>query len=251
MNAQSREIIGVGHNTAPLPDMLAINYADIVKEIDDACAAADRAPAVIENDEVSGKVADLVADLRKLKKVAETAHDAEKAPFLNAGRDVDSFFRAPTAAPDTKIKMLLARQATYLDGKERKIKADAAAAEAVAREVADNKLREAERAQDAGNFDVAETLLTEATIAEEVVETSALTQAASSADLTRSYSRGGSVTSLSRVWTFTVENRDAMDFSEFAAYFPLSDIEKALRAAVKAGKRNIKGVKIFEQAKAR
>lgn len=252
MNAPiEREIIGIGHNSAPLKDMLAASYADMAKEIDEAVAAADRAPAVVENDTVCGKVADLVKDLRNLRKQAETGHDDEKRPFLNAGRDVDDYFRAPMANADAAIKSLLARQAPYLDAKDKAARAAAKAAEDAAREAATAKLLEAERAQDAGEFDTADTLLNAAAIAEEVAETAALTQSAKAADLTRMYSRGGSVTSLRREWTFTVENRDAINLEAIRPYLAPADVDKAIRAYVKAGKRELSGVKIFEQAKAR
>ena len=252
MNAHSsHDIIGIGHNTGPLKDMLAASYSDLIKEIDEACAAAERAPAIIESDEVSGRVADLVSDLRKLKKLAEDGHDAEKKPFLTAGRDVDDFFRAPVAGPDTAIKALLAKQTVWLDTKDRAIRAAAEAEEAAARERADTQLRAAERAQDSGDFDGAEKLLTNAAIADSVAETASLTQAAKATDLTRTYSRGGSVTSLSRVWTFTVENRGQIDLEAIRPYLAPADVDKAIRAFVKAGKRELRGVKIFEQPKAR
>lgn len=252
MNAHSQhEVIGIGHNTLPLKDMLAASYADLTKEIDEAVAAAGRAPATIEDDAVSGKVADLVSDIRKLKKQADDAHDAEKKPFLTAGRDVDDFFRTPLSNADGAIKGLLAKQTVYLDAKDRAARAAAKAAEEAARLALEEKLREAERAQDAGQFDQADSLLTEASIAEEVAETASLTQAAKPADLTRSYSRGGSVTSLRREWTFAVENRDILDLEAIRPYLAPADVDKAIRAYVKAGKRELKGVRIFEQAKAR
>lgn len=246
-----REIIGIGHNAAPLKDMLAVSYADLLKEIDEAAAAAGRAPATIESDEISGKVADLVSDIRKLKKAAEAGHDAEKAPFLSAGRDVDDFFRGPCANADGAIKGLLAKQAVYLDAKDRLAREEARKAEEAARSAADEKLREAERAQNEGNFDGADSLLAAATIAEEVAETASLTLAAKPADLTRIHSRGGSVTSLRREWTFAVENRDVIDLEAIRPYLAPADVDKAIRGFVKAGKRELKGVRIFEQAKAR
>lgn len=243
----------IGHNSQipPIKEMLAEGYAKLLDEVSQACAAFHRAPATIESDEISGKVADLVSDLRKLRKQANDAHDTEKAPYLQAGHDVDEFFRVPAAECKAAIDALLSRQAAYLHAKELAARQAAAKAEQEARERADAELRAAERAQDQGDFDTAEKLLTDAAIAEEVAETAAATVAAKPADLTRTYSKHGAVTSLRKEWTHTVEDRARLDLDALRPYFTAADIDKAIRGFIKAGGRTLKGAKIFEQPKAR
>lgn len=250
MDSQVQETIGLGHNRPPLGMMLADNYKALSAEIDAAVASAGRAPETIADDVTLGKFGDLVRILSKLDKQAQDARKAEKEPFLNAGREVDTFFSSLSAKIADPKSVLLSRQTAYLSAKEaaaRKIAEEEAARARVAQEEA---TRVANAALDAGNTDTAMEALSEAAQADERASVAEATVAAKPADLVRTYSLGGSVSTLKKEWTFEILDAEKLDASKLWQYVSLAEKQKAIRAFVKAGGRELAGVRIYEAAKA-
>ena len=70
------------------------------------------------------------------------------------------------------------------------------------------------------------------------------------AELVRTYSSGGSVSTLKKEWTFAVESREAIPLDTLRPYLAADAVDKAIRAFVKAGGRQLAGVKIYEAPKA-
>lgn len=250
MNAPAPNVIGIGHNQAPLKEMLAVSYADLAKDVAAALGSFERAPATIDDDTMLGKFGDLTRHINKLLKDADDYREAEKKPFLSAGREVDEFFKPLAGNLTDAKKSLLARSTDYLSKKEAVERASREATERQAREDADARLREAEAAQDAGDTDGALSKLAEAEVAECQAVEAQVAATAKPADLARTYSTGGSVSTLKKEWTFAVEDRAVISLDVLRPYLAPDAVDKAIRAYVKAGNRTLAGVRIYEAPKA-
>jgi hypothetical protein len=249
MNATALRF-GIGGNNPPISDLLTEEYRKLTSDIDAAVASASRAPEVIEDDVILGKFGDLTKILIAHSKTADDSRKAEKQPYLDAGRAVDGFFSALIGKVDAAKSSLLKRSTAYLQKKEA---IERAAREAEAKKAADEQaaaMAAAERAQDQGDTDTALEMLAEASAAETTAAVAAAEARAKPADLVRTHGTGGSVSTLKKEWTFTVEDRSKIPLEQIRPYLAADAVDKAIKAFIKAGNRELAGVRIFEQPKA-
>lgn len=263
MNAISQP--GIGHNRPPvvdfyrdanalLPDYLVTDNVAITKRCDELMAAYGRAPAVIENDEIAGKTADFIRQIAACVKVAEDKRKADKEPTIEAGKLIDTFFSGVKTTLNGASTDLTTRVTAYLQKKARDELARRAEEERVAQAEAARIQREADEAAAAVTTET--TLETAIVKEEQATEAQQVAQKASAAvhvrpaELSRTYSTGGSVASLKASWVGTIVNRETLDLNALRPYFTVAELEKALRAAVKAGIRKIEGAEIKEETKA-
>ena len=71
--------------------------------------------------------------------------------------------------------------------------------------------------------------------------------AAKPAELSRTRGDLGAVASLRTEWVSEVEDRAVLDLEPLRHHFTPDALDKALRAAVKAGARDIKGARIYQR----
>lgn len=86
-----------GHNEAPdygkqISEALARDNAELVRNVEDLIAEADRQPTVVNDDETMGQVADVARRLRDLTQRIDGIRKVEKEPHLRAEQAVDGFF---------------------------------------------------------------------------------------------------------------------------------------------------------------
>lgn len=210
--------MNIGHNSA----------AEIQERIDNVLGQAARLPAVIQDDETNAKAGDFVKILTTLINDAEAVRKAEKEPHLQAGKAVDAKWAEAVTPLEEIKKSLRSKQTAYMLAEEARKRAEAKAE-------ADRLAAEAKTDADI-----------ETAIAVEAVATTA-----KSTDLTRVTSTYGTTTTLATKWTFKDIDRTSLDINALSPYFTPDAIEKALRAAIKAGVRTIKGVTIYEEKSAR
>lgn len=243
------------HNMPPsdaeiLSERLNGKYSDTLKRRDELLASAARAPAEVADEGAAGKFADLVKLLSACTKNAEAERVAEKEPHLAAGRSVDGFFRGITdplaAAKKTLEQRLTVFQRKKAEAERRRREEE----EQRQREEAAKLAREAAARADALTN---EEDLTAAIAAEEAAKQAQADAAkaqreaaAKPAELSRSRSDIGSVASLKTFWDFEDLNRDAVDLEALRQHLPLAAIETAIRSFVKAGGRELRGARIFE-----
>ena len=153
-NTKTEAPATTGHNQPPDTDVdpllerLHENHADLLTRKDKLLAAIERMPETIEDEdeETAGKMADFADQLTAFVKRADAVHDDEKAPFLSAGRTVDSFWH--TLKDDIvkgKDKLTTVRKA-YGDRKAAAEKRAREEAERIAREEAAEAQRKADEA---------------------------------------------------------------------------------------------------------
>lgn len=254
MNDQTNVATNIGHNQPPedvLTERLTEDHAVLLKRTDDLIEAADRVPDVIEDEESAGKVTDFIKQLQACMKNAEGIRVKEKEPYLEGSRRVDGFFKNKISEPIGKTKVMIEQRLTVYQRKkaaEEKTRRDEE--QRLAQEEA-NRLRKEAEEQAAALEEEAD--LPDAVAAEEsakVAEAAAVKaeNAANEKPAEMSRSRGdhGGLASLRTVWSFTDLDRDTIDLEALRSYIPLSAIEQAVRAFIKAGGRELKGARVFE-----
>lgn len=73
---------------------------------------------------------------------------------------------------------------------------------------------------------------------------------AKAAELSRQRGDMGSVSSLRTFWDFADLDRNALDLEALRQHLPADALEKALRSFIKAGGRELRGARIFQNTQA-
>lgn len=239
-----------------LPVRLAAETFALASRRDGLLAAVARVPEITD-DAVSGKVADFVRQMGEHVKAATDWKDAAKKPVLALDRAIMAQHADLTGSIEAAKKSILGRQTTYLVAKEARERAVREEQERVAREAAAEAERQAQAA--AASVTTEEDLQAAIAAEEAAAKAQADADAAEAAakvkpaELTRITGHLGTTTSLVKPWVFLPEsiNMQIIDLESLRPYLSPEDLHKALRAAIKAGRHEIKGVTIKQQAKAR
>ena len=247
----------LNHNNPP-PDLLVGDSLreklqdenrDLIKRRDDLLAAAQRIPA-IDSDDIAGRVSDFVKQLTALTKAAESKRTDAKEPYLEGGRNIDGFFRAITDPVARTKDAIQKRLTTYLREKEEQARLARMAEERKAREAAEAARREAEEkakaAANAAQLDAAIEAERSAKLAEADLAKAQAAAEVKPAELSRTRGEYGSVSSLRTEWVFDNLDRAQIDLEALRPYLPGDALDRAVRAFIKAGGRELRGVNIHE-----
>jgi hypothetical protein len=247
----------IGSNLPPRDEEIRGNLAEKHSEIAArAQALIDAAGRVleIEDEETSKKVADFIRkQIDPCLKAIDGARVAEKEPYLSGGRTVDGYFQT-LATPLDKAKAIVnGKQLVYrrkVEAEERRRREEVeAAARAEAKRLADAAAVAEKAVRDAKGLSDAIAAEALAKQAAADAEAAAKSAAAKPAEMSRVRGDYGGVQSLRSFWTFKNLDRNKIDLQKLRAYLALEDIEKAVRAFVKAGGRDLAGCEIFEDTK--
>ena len=242
----------MGHNNPPtLLEQLSEDYAQLRHEVEKIADRANTAPRAIKTDSDLDTVGNLIKDASALSRKADASRKAAKDPSLQAGRDVDTFFK--------QFSERLERiQSTFQKLADDHAKAKAAEARRKAEEEAKRLREEEERqreiARRAEESNRAKTADKHEAKADEVAERAAEAEQAaqaSAADLTRTRTASGTLATAQTEWAFEVIDFDAIPLNQLRPYFKREEVEKAVRAFMKTGRRELAGVRFFEDVKAR
>lgn len=248
---------GMGDNAPPddiiiLREQLADEAAPLIARRDELLASADRAPDEILDEEAAGKVADLIRLIAACHKAAEGSRVARKEPFLASERAVDGFFKKITDPLAQAKRIIEGRLTAYQRRKAEDERRRREEAERAARAEADRLRREAEAKAAAlkTEQDLAAAVTAEAQAKQAAAdaESAAKNAAAKAAELSRSRGNLGAVASLRTFWDFAEIDRAAIDLETLRQHLPMTAIETAVRSFVKAGGRQLRGVRIFENS---
>lgn len=230
-----------------LRELLADENQDILRRREELLAGFSRAPETVETDEVAGKVSDFVKQVDAATKLVESRRKAAKEPALAAGRTVDGFFQPITDSLAKARDTLKGRVEIYLRKKaaEEQRRRD----EEARRAEEERKRAEAEALKAAAEqpTEVAETKIDEAIAAQQAAAQATAATEAKPAELSRTRGEFGSVSSLRTVWVGEIEDKAKLDLDALRPYLATDAIEKALRAFVRAGGRELKGARIYQQ----
>lgn len=252
---------GIGHNQPPsdgeaFRSELVTRHNDLLDRRTALIEAADRVPETIEDEETAGKAADFIKQLTAHEKAADRARVDEKAPYLERGKWVDTFFKTVAVAEIAGIKkrvtgLLTAYQQKVAEEERRRREEE----ERHQREEADRLRREAEERAAAAQTDeeLDAAVETEAQAADAAAQADRAGRAAQAgtAELSRRHSASGTVASLRTEWKCSAWWRPEIDLEALRPYLSDADIEKAIRGYIRAGGRNLKGATIEEIATSR
>lgn len=227
-----------GHNHPPsdaaiLRDQLGQTHAELSARTDELVAGIARMPPAIDSDDVERKAIEFAKQIAAHEKLCDGTRKTVKAPYAEAVKVVDAFFGGMVDPLKTGRDVVLRKLTVFQTAK--------AEAERQAREEA-ARIAAAEAAKAAAAV-TTEADLAQAIAKEEEAAVAVQATEATTADLSRSRGQYGSVASLRSTWDFTIEDVNSVP-REF-----LMVNDAAIKAAIKAGRREIPGVKIFQQQK--
>ena len=245
----------IGHNQGPLDEAAALrerlaeDHAAVAKRAAELQAALSRLPDV-RDDDAAGKVSDYIKLVTACHKDAEGRRVAAKEPFLQSGRAVDGWFKQITDALAT-VKAEATKPLTrYLTEKEAARRREAEELARLAREESDRKAREAAVLEAQGATIAAAAAMDTAIAGAGEADKLADAALAKPADFARTRGDYGSVATLRQRWVCEITDRAALDLEALRPYLATDAIEKAINMAIKAGVRELRGARIFQQADA-
>lgn len=235
-------LAGIGDNSGDMDAATAIKenlserHRDVVKRSADLAGMLERAPTAVDNEDDANKISEAIRQCTAFIKIATETRVKEKEPYLAGGRAVDGFFNNLIDAVDKTKKALLSVRTAYDVAVEQAARQRREEEARRAREEADRIAAEARTKADAERAAVAEAR------AEETHQATKVT----AAELTRTRTDTGVMTSLRSEWTHEI-----VEAKLVPRKFCKPD-DGLLRAAVKSAvtKDNecpleIKGVRIF------
>jgi hypothetical protein len=246
---------GLGHNNPPalsLRERLLESSTELLRDVDQAAAAATRLPTKVSSDDDLGACGDAVRDARAVLKRVKQAKTSEKEPFLQGGREVDAFFAVPTERLDRVIATLEERCSEYQRAKAAEARRLAEEEARRARDKADAERRRAREAAAGGRVAVAARAEDRAQAADERAERAERDAAARAADLTRSRSASGTLATARQTWRGEIINLANVDLEKLRPFIKREAIEAALNAFVRINKGAVEvaGCRIFEDIRA-
>lgn len=241
----------IGHNRAPISDVLAEQYSDLAARVEAIATRANLAPKAIATDTDLNTIGALIRDTRELSGETDKKRESEKRPYLQAGRDVDAFFKVFTDRLDrisTVFKKIADDHARAVAAEARRRAEDEARK---AREEADRQAEIARRAEEANRLKTAEKHEAKAEAAEQRAEQAEAVAASSAADLVRSRTDSGILSTARTEWAFEITDYDAIPLDKLRPYLKREHVEQAIRAFVKLQKQAaaLPGVRVFEDVK--
>lgn len=239
-----------GDNRAPIKEVLDADFADLKADIDGLTQEMRDSYTAPKNDDDQAAIGKLIIRARALAKRADENRTAEKAPILEAGRDLDGWFKDTLASLVKGSEALQGLADNYVRQKdaEARAKAEREAEELRRKEKAEREKADAAKtAAGAGRAEArAENLAAKAEQAEE-------TATARTADLTRS--RVGGVTASARgTWTARITDYQAAikPLGALGHFLKQDHIEAALNSLAKTQKAAAEwpGVTFSQETKA-
>jgi hypothetical protein len=247
--------LSIGGNHPPsLVEQVAAALPDDTEalraEIEPLAARANAAPRKIRNDNDLDVVGTVVTDARDLLNRLDVKRKEIGDPYFRTHRRVNEYFKPFTDRVDRIVKTLQGVADAYAAEKAAKERAIAEAQARKAREEEEARLAAAKAAEEAGRLKNAGAHAAKAEAAAEKAAEAEARAHASAADLTRTRTDSGILSTAKEEWDFEIEKYDAIGLEPLRPYLKREAIEQAIRWAIKAGKREIAGVRIFPKTKA-
>ncbi len=238
---------GLGHNLPSVTDLLRDRYGAKITAVEEIAARASAMKRTVDSDDDLPAVAEIVKAARELRHDVDGLRSTENKPHLAAQRDTNAFFNVMIERLQKIQQFFEGETNAYQNRKAQEERARQAEIARREREEAERKLAvaAASRSQVEG-----EVILNEALRADARAEEAEQRQSASVAELTRTRTEHGTVSS-SAVWSHNVDDWSLLDLNELRDQFTVPEIEKAIRSHVRRFRntRPLKGVRIFETAK--
>lgn len=244
-------IAGPGHNLASVTDILKDRFVDLINEVESLAKEANEArdalgtPPKVITDEQRDDLTRLGIAARKLSKRLDETKLATTKPLRDEVAETNTFFQTLGARPD-KIKTAFEQLVGTYD-EEKRAEARRIAAERAERERAEAQ-RKLEEAAATSHGVMSDVVLKEAEAAEHRAQVAANEAMAVGSGPTRT--EAGTISQRTS-WTFRITDASKIDLNKLRPHFGIADVEKALRAYVKAHRDTapLAGVEFFPDHK--
>lgn len=246
----------IGHNNPPseieiLKETLAERNAKALNRAKSLNEAAGRVPDEVKDQATADKITDLEKLIGTCLKALDDGHEAEKKPFLTMGRVVDDFFRDPRVTLEAAKKRIKGIQTRFLVDKESAERKRRLAEEEKRRQEAAVTLQAAQKLEGEGKAAAAEVMLEQAVAIDD--DAAFFAAAATQKGQAMAVSKGeatGAKSSLRYIKTGELLDKNVVDLEVLRPYIKPEHIQVAINMAVKAGVKEIKGVKIWDKPEA-
>jgi hypothetical protein len=241
----------IGGNAPPIADQMALAYEQLEQDVTEALATArDDLPPTIENDEDVGLVANYVKQIVKpLRSRIDAAEELEKRPLMNATDAVRGFFRGKSERLDKALAVLNKRVKSYQDAVAAQKRAEAAEAARKLREQQAAVAAQAEAERIAGQRKAAELAQAEAQKLAIQAQSQEAASTAKGADHARVKTSDGATATVQTFWTHEVLDLQAIPPAILWPFISDQAKHAAIVAFVKAGNRELAGVRIYEDTR--
>ena len=234
----------MGHNNPPtdaeiLRDTLAYKNRELLDRAQALIAAADRAPAVIEDDDTEQKITAYLGSIAKCEKAFEGKRVSEKEPYLTLGRVVDGFFKNHMDSLDKarrKVKPALDARLLWKRDQERKRQQEEAAER---KRLADEQAAQAAAAEAAKQPIKADELMTTAMNTEATANRMA--EKAEGKISVVSRSAEGASANLRSVWKIEATDRNKLNLELLRHHFTDDAIQMALNSYLRTMAKPVEG----------
>ena len=236
-------------NLPPADEILAAEFAALAVEVDAAVGRIARAPKKVADAKAFAAVGQLAVDMRPLAKRIERMRNEEQEPIREATKAINQFFGALA----DKLEAAFEPLQTMADSYTRRVAAEAKRA-AEDEAAALRQLAEAERAKAAeATGKAAAKAEGKAEAAEAGAEALERQAGQGAAEAVRQRTTGGASASATQRWTFEITDYDKIDLRLLRPYLKREAIEAAIGSMVRVhkGATELKGVRVFEDVKAR
>lgn len=199
-------------------------------------------PAQVESDADLEALTKHAKDAFSVKKTLDGARDTEKRRFDEAGKQVQGLFKPRIDKLDATRAVALARITAHNNKLEEQRRAEAAQAAQREREEATRRAEAAAQMENMGLDDVGSAIMDTALDAERMADKMERVSTGSAADLVRTQTAAGTVTSATAI-AFEVTDGDALRASlgVLGAHFNQAHIEQSIRAYVAFHKKQGRG----------
>ncbi|QOZ25329.1 hypothetical protein [Bradyrhizobium sp. CCBAU 51753] len=232
-------------------DQLTADFLHLVQDVAEIENDCLDLPNVAEDDEDLARITKAASGIIKLAKRIDEQKKEAKRPFLDANTLLESFFAHGLGATLAALKTDLEKVSTaYQRKKAAKEQAarDQAAAEAQAKAAAAQ--RQVEQTVQSGNVQAVAAAVTQSNALADFANRATAAAAAPTSSMGIVKTEAGTA-SLVDNWTFDQLDMDTVDLETLRPFIAQASIEQALRAFIKAGRRQIKGARIFNDNRSR
>lgn len=243
----------IGGNNPPISETLAETHKDLIAKIEPIATRANELGKQIKDgikdDDQLEVVSTLVIDVKSLGDSLEEKRKIEKEPHLNAGREVDGFFKA--------FSERLSRISVAFIGAASAYQREKLAAEKRAQEQEAERLRvEAEKkrkqADTAKRPETADRKHDQADELEAQADAAEAAAASQNTDLAKVKTATGATVGAKTEMTFRIVDYEKIPLDKLRPYFKRDQIEAAIKAFTKIhkGASQLEGVHFEEDVKA-
>lgn len=215
-----------------MADSLKQRFGELTDKVEEYRQSADRAPAIVQTHEQAELMTKFIKQLGLVSRQIEDRRKVEVDPYRASTKAINDWFSPYKDTLDGLKKEMTSRLDLFQREQARIAREKA---EAERREAEARALKQAEAARTAEEVEQAAKALEQADKAPSRAPTGATITDAGTATV-RTF------------WTFEGLDMATIDLEALRPYLDPSAIEKAIRAAIKDGQRDLKGVNIVQQS---